>query len=88
MSEGYFIQAAFAHLTLAFRLLDKAGANISAAHTSAAIDGLHAEIERRNLPISLNHDLDFSYLDRLVDEFYGKEGQIRALGAPDKETGR
>lgn len=61
------LQAALEHLALALNLLDQGGANITAAQVDGAIACLRTEVMSGTIG-----GLDFSELDRIVDQVYAQ----------------
>jgi hypothetical protein len=74
MHDLFIIQSAIAHLTMALRLLDRIGAATPAAHVDIALQSLRTDpvlAELLSRPAS-EGGIDFTYLDGLADDIYGK----------------
>lgn len=83
MSTTDQIQAAVEHLATALSLLDQIGADVTAAHVDGAIECLKAELRGISWEDALA--ADYSHLDALIDDTYGKQRSRARLIAFDGE---
>jgi len=77
MHELFYFQSALAHLAMALKLLDKLGADVSAAHVDAALESLKLEpAAKRVFPKIVElREADFDLFDKMVIEIYGGEAR-------------
>jgi len=72
------LQSAVAHMAVAVRLLDKVGADVSAAQVEAAIQGLRDDegVQQAIADSVIFDELDFSAMDKLIDEIYVSQDKL------------
>jgi len=65
-------------MAVAVRLLDKVGADVSAAQVEAAIQGLRDDegVQQAIADSVIFDELDFSAMDKLIDEIYVSQDKL------------